>query len=198
MDTDAPAFEEIYAAFQPRIRRYLIHLVGEAEADDVAQEVFVKVHRALPDFRGEASLSTWLYRIATHAALDRLRAAPARETPEADLAEDGGQPGEVEWDDRDAWTGEKRPLPEQQVVRTEMNECLRGYVDRLPQDYRTVLVLSDVEGLRNQAIADILGLSLGAVKIRLHRARARLRAELLAHCDPSWAEENEYVPTFRG
>ncbi len=74
---------------------------------------------------------------------------------------------------------------------------MRGLVDKLPEDYRTVLVLSQVAGLRNKEIADVVGISLPAIKIRLHRARERLKAEILAHCDSDWAEQNDYVPDMR-
>jgi RNA polymerase sigma factor (sigma-70 family) len=101
-------FQTIHAEFRPRIQRYLARLVGESEAEDLTQEVFVKVHRALPSFRGEAQLSTWIYRIATNAALDRLR-SPAfkRCDPDGLLTtgdgEDAGAAvvGKVVWADQE-------------------------------------------------------------------------------------------------
>jgi RNA polymerase sigma-70 factor (ECF subfamily) len=72
---------------------------------------------------------------------------------------------------------------EREAIRNEMNECIREFVGKLPTDYRTVIVLSEIKDLKNQEVADILGLSLDAVKIRLHRARARLKAEFEAGCD---------------
>lgn len=167
--------------FQPKIRRYLIRLVGEAEADDLAQEVFVKVNSALAEFREEASLSTWIYRIATNAALDKRR-SPAFHRSEPEIEED------------DSGIGGKLPSAEQQIVRKQMDECLQEYIDRLPETQRTVFLLSELEGLKNKEIAAILGISLGAVKIRLHRAKERLKADLLAHCDAYWVEGNEFVP----
>jgi RNA polymerase sigma-70 factor (ECF subfamily) len=159
--------------------------------------VFVKVHQALAGFRGEASLSTWLYRIATNAGLDRLRGASGREMAQAGLSDEAVESGEAELDDREAWTGEKTPSLEQQLARTEMNRCIRDFVEQLPEHYRTVLVLSELEGLPNKEIAEVLGVSLATVKIRLHRAREKLKAELLAHCDTDWAEQNEFVPDLR-
>jgi RNA polymerase sigma-70 factor (ECF subfamily) len=78
-----------------------------------------------------------------------------------------------------------------------MNECIRDFVERLPDNYRTPLVLSELEGLKNGEIAEILGVSLDTVKIRLHRARAKLKRELMAHCDPAWVEDNEFLPDLR-
>jgi len=88
-------------------------------------------------------------------------------------------------DDRNAWTGEKTPLIESQIYRKEMNECILDFVMSLPESYRAVLVLSEFEGLRNNEIAKILGLSLDTVKIRLHRAREKLQEKLAANCDSS-------------
>ena len=86
MKADVPDFEQIYADFRPRIHRYLTSMVGELEAEDLAQEVFVKLSQALDTFRGEAKLSTWIYRIATNAALDRMRSPSFRRDVQADAA----------------------------------------------------------------------------------------------------------------
>src|SRR3972149_8037094 len=120
-------FEQIHAAFRARIHRYLLRMVGEYEAEDLTQEVFVKVSQALKTFRGEAQLSTWIYRIATNAALDRLRSPSFPRSDRKRLSEDSIEQGELEVDDRDIWTGEKKPSVEQQHVRKEMNECIRDF-----------------------------------------------------------------------
>jgi RNA polymerase sigma-70 factor (ECF subfamily) len=88
----------------------------------------------------------------------------------------------VELPDRNVWTGEAKPEVDQQLIRREMNSCIREYIEQLPEDYRAVLVLSEVECLKNREIAEILGVSLDTVKIRLHRARARLKESLGSHC----------------
>ena len=170
-------FQDIYTAYQPRILRYLARLVGEAEAEDLTQEVFVKVSRALPAFRGEAQLSTWLYRIATNTAIDKMRTASFRQEAQIDGLDETNEPEDV-----DLWSGEETPSLEQQVMRKEMYACFIDYVKRLPGDYRAVVVLSELEELPNSEIADILGLSVGMVKIRLHRGRSRLFQELKTHC----------------
>jgi len=170
-------FPQIYADFRPKILRYLERLVGAAEAEDLTQEVFIKVNQALPSFRGESQLSTWIYRIATNAAIDKTRAASFREDA------DQGELEELDEIEIPAgWTGEVPPSLEQQLMWKEMIECFANFVGRLPVNHRTVFVLSDLEGLANGEIASILGVSLETVKIRLHRGRARLFQELKAHC----------------
>lgn len=170
-------FQNIYDTYQPRILRYLARLVGEPEAEDLAQEVFVKISHGLTTFRGESKVSTWVYRIATNAAIDRIRNASFRQDAELGWLDDLNEP-----EDKDAWTGEEAPSLEQQLMQKEMYECFLDYVKRLPPNYRTVVVLSELEQMPNNEIAEILGLSLETVKIRLHRGRARLLRELKAHC----------------
>jgi RNA polymerase sigma-70 factor (ECF subfamily) len=187
-------FEQIYAEFHPKIHRYLIRMVGELEAEDLTQDVFVKLSQALKTFRGEAKLSTWIYRIATNAALDRLR-SPKFQVEEKVLTEARQiASGEAEIVDRNTWTGEQTPLVESQVYRKEMADCLQGYIHQLPGIYRTILVLSHMEELGNQEVADVLGLTLETVKIRLHRARDLLRRELAENCPLYWVVDNEFLP----
>ncbi len=182
-------FEQVHETFRPKIQRYLIRLVGEQEAEDLTQEVFVKVSRALVNFRGESQLSTWLYRIATNAALDRIDSPSYQRAIQAQLAQDAIGASEAELEDQDVWTGEKAPLLETTVMRQEMYECIWNRLEHLPANYRTVLVLSDMEGFTNSEVAEILGVSLDVVKIRLHRARARLRKDIETYCPPA-----EWVP----
>lgn len=175
-------FEKIHQIFRPKILRYLTRLVGENEAEDLAQEVFVKVNQGLKTFRGEAQLSTWIYRIATNAALDRLRSPSLQRTPHKGHRVVSVPEGEIIRQDKDAWTGERPPSVETSLIREEMNECIRNFVENLPANNRTIMVLSELEGLKDSEIAEIVGVSLNTVKIRLHRARAKLRRELEAHC----------------
>lgn len=182
-------FPRIYEAFQPKILRYLTRLVGDAEAEDLTQEVLIKVNEALPGFRGESQLSTWIYRIATNAALDRLRSPSFKGVKLFSLSEDKTGGDQAVGDDRAVLAREKKPLVEKQLVREEMNECIRGHIEKLPEDYRAVLVLSEYEGLKNNEIAKILGVTLDTVKIRLHRARAKLKVVLETNCEIDWIEE---------
>ena len=175
MSTPEPDFPAVYTAFHPKILRYVTRLVGEAE--DVTQEVFVKVSQALGSFRGEAQLSTWIYRIATNAAIDKTRSPSFRQGAEQRELEDLDEAGSA-----DAFTGEAPASLEQLRMHQEMIECFISFLDRLPLDYRTVFALADLEELSNAEIANVLGVSVETVKMRLHRGRARLIQELKAHC----------------
>jgi len=191
-------FHEIHDTFRPKILRYLTNLVGRPDAEDLTQEVFVKVNQALKTFRGESQLSTWIYRIATNVALDKLRSPSFRQTGGKSLSGDSIGESEIEIMDKNPWTGENTPSIETSVVRKEMNQCIRGVVEKLPESYRTVVVLSELEGFRDDEIAEILGVSLNTAKIRLHRARARLKKDLEAHCNFYRDERNEFACDLKG
>ncbi len=186
-------FPSIYKTFHPKIVRYLAHMVGWRDAEDLTQEVFEKVNQALKTFRGESQVSTWIYRIATNSALDKLRSPSFRQTGRKSLSGESNEEGETEITDQNAWTGENTPSVETSVIRNEMNGCIRGVVEKLPESYRTVVVLSDLEGFRDDEIAEILGVSIHTAKIRLHRARTRLKKDLEAHCNFYRDERNEFA-----
>jgi RNA polymerase sigma-70 factor, ECF subfamily len=186
-------FQSIYDTFRPKILRYLTQLVGEDEAEDLTQTVMVKVSQGLLNFRGDCSLSTWIYRIATNTALDKLR-SPAMKLTARQL-----HLTEVQWE-RGGHSGEgnialeeQAPSAQATVIRKEMTECLREFIDHLPETYKTVMVLSELQGFKNSEIAEILGISLNTVKIRLHRARDRLRKELETGCNFYRDDRNEFA-----
>jgi RNA polymerase sigma-70 factor, ECF subfamily len=159
--------------------------------------LYFVLYRSLANFRGESKLSTWLYRIATNAALDRLRKPVYQRIVKKGLWNTRAEDVDAEIEDRNAWTGERIPLLEEQVFRKEMNECIQEFIVKLPKSYRAILVLSEFEDLRNKEIAEILTVSLETVKIRLHRARERLKKELGDNCDSYWIENNEFVPELK-
>ncbi len=191
MNDNELEFQKIHDSFRPKIVRYLTRLVGEHEAEDLTQEVFVRVSQALKTFRGESQLSTWIYRIATNAAFDRLRSPSFQRIVHNRLSNDSNAEGGMEIEDKDSWTGEKPPSAETSLIRKEMNQCIRNFIENLPADYRTVVVLSELEGLQNNEIAEILEVTLDTVKIRLHRARAKLKRELETHCSFYRDERNQ-------
>ncbi|MGD8645390.1 MAG: RNA polymerase sigma factor [Desulfobacterales bacterium] len=172
-----PEFDKIYQEYQPRIRPYLSRILGGQAAEDIAQDVFAKVSRRLDSFKGKSSFSTWIHRINTNTALDKLRSSSFNRSSEYTPLEDNATT-----EDRSAWTGQAEPTVGQELIRKELGDCMREFVDRLPPDYRTVLILSELEGFKNREIADILEIFLENVKIRLHRARARLKNELDVGC----------------
>lgn len=187
-------FPAIHRAFRAKILRYLTRLVGEREAEDLTQEVFIKVAAGLNAFRGESQMATWLYRIATNTALDRLRSPSFQRVNQQGLS---GEPSGKGEGHEEARTPENTPSVEQDLIRKEMNKCIRGFVENLPPGYRAVMVLSELEGLKNKEIAEILGVGLDTVKIRLHRARARLKRELESHCEFYRDEQGELACDLR-
>jgi RNA polymerase sigma-70 factor (ECF subfamily) len=167
--------EQVQREYGPRIYQLARRLVGnDADAEDVAQEVLLQVVKKLDSFRGEAAFPTWLYRVTANAALAHRRKRAVREEH---LVRD---PLESLLDANQR-TRPLRPwsiTAEQQAIDRETREQIESAIDAIPEGYREVLVLSDVEGLSNSEIGDVLGLSLSAVKSRLHRARLMLRNRL--------------------
>ena len=180
-------FQQIYTTFKPKILGYLSRLAGQEEAEDLCQETFLKVEKGLSEFRGEAQLSTWVYRIASHVFHDHLRSRSFKQ-------QHCEQPPDLDdnlLEDRAPLSQEPKPQVDQQVIRAEMNSCIRGYIDQLPERYREVLLLSEEEGFKNREIAEILQISIDNVKVRLHRARAQLKETLQDHCDFYLDERSE-------
>ncbi len=181
-------FSDIYQDYYKKILRYLVKLIGNSDAEDVCQDVFVKVNKALEGFRKESKFSTWIYRIATNTALDYLRSRTRK--PQLDGKSVDDEEGLIQLSENQSLSSQKKPATDQQLIRDEMSDCVKGHVEDLPQDYRVVLVLSEVDELKNQEIADILGITLDNVKIRLHRAKAKLKDKLVKSCDFYHNEEN--------
>jgi len=184
---DEREFQNIYALFNEKIHRYLARMINETEAEDLTQEVFVKISRGLKDFEKKSSLTTWIYQIATNTALDRLRALSLqKEASDIQRENEEGEVGDTYLQAKD-----HKPSLEATLIKREMNDCIRSIVEGLQENYRTVLVLSDFEELTNAEITDILGISLDTVKIRLHRVRTRLRKQLKVQCTFYRDERNE-------
>lgn len=171
-------FKEIYQNFYAPILRYLTRVAGSHEAEDLTQEVFLKINQSLDSYRGDAKLSTWVYRIATNTAIDRMRRNQSGDRVNKELANETAMQSQVIDLNR-------------QVIRNEMNDCIRLVVNDLPEQYRMVLILKEFEGFKNSEIANILAVSLDTVKIRLHRARARLKREMDCRCTLYLDERNE-------
>ncbi len=163
-------------------------MVGEFEAEDLTQDVFCKVNNALPKFRGDSSVSTWIFKIATNLALDKLR---SRKT---DLTlKNAIKLGAV---NNNRYLEYINPV-DRDFVKQEMNDCIHEYVSNLPLNYRTVIILSDFEGWKNQEIADLLNISLANTKIRLHRGRALLKKAFQENCHLFKNEKDEYECDFK-
>ena len=177
LNSNSLDFENIYADFQPKILRYLSHLTGDREAEDLTQEVFVKASRALETFRGDSQLSTWLYRIATNTAIDKIQSSSFRQNARESTLDES-----CDAQTKDIWSGEESPAIEQILLQKDRFHCFSSFVQKLPLNYRMVVMLSEMEEMTCKEIAEILGVSQAAVKIRLHRGRARLLQELKANC----------------
>jgi RNA polymerase sigma-70 factor (ECF subfamily) len=178
-------FAAVYQEYQPKIERYLSHFSGEAEAADLTQTVFLKVSRSLDGFRGESSFSTWIYRIATNTAHDHAALSLTKQQGAEQSFDDDGSVDDLP----DAGF----PGTDREYIRREMSACIRGVVDQLPENYRTVLLLGEFEELSNAEIAQILDISLDTVKIRLHRGRTALRKAMEGQCSFYHDERSELM-----
>lgn len=162
---DSKAFEELVITYQHRVFGVALRMLGNrAEAEEVAQEVFLRVHRAVAKFRGDAKLSTWLYAIASRLCLNRLGAGERR------LARHG--------DEMLTRLANPEPHAAAELERGEIEGALHRAIAELPEDRRIVVVLRDLEGLSYEEIAAALELELGTVRSRLHRARMDLKDKL--------------------
>jgi RNA polymerase sigma-70 factor (ECF subfamily) len=170
---DDRAFDELVERYGPRLFAAARRLLrSDDEARDAVQDALLSVFRGLAAFNGTARLSTWLHRIAINAALMRIRGRKRRAEQSIDdllprFEEDGT------WSD----TGQGGTLSSHDLLeRRETRALVRACIDRLPDTYRTVLLMRDIEDLDTEEVADLLGVTPNAVKIRLHRARQALRS----------------------
>jgi RNA polymerase sigma-70 factor (ECF subfamily) len=167
------AFEELVNRYEKKIYRLGLNITGNPEdAEDVLQESFLKAFEHLPEFRQDSRFYTWLVRIAVNEGLMKLRKRRGDKT--VPLGEVENEDGEVMPRDYADW----KPNPEQLLAQSELEEILRDAASTLPPAFRSVFFLRDVEGLSTEETAQLLNLSVGAVKARLFRARMRLRDEL--------------------
>ncbi len=176
---DPRAFETLVRRHGPRMRAAIVRLAGsEADVDDALQDAFVSVFRAIGGFESRSRLSTWLHRIAVNAALMRLRAR--RGEPVVDLDEllpSFSRHGAFRAPPA-GWV----ESPEDAVARDELRVAVRAAIAGLPDNHRIPLVLRDIEELEHSEIAEALGCTVNAAKIRVHRARQALKARLEHSC----------------
>jgi RNA polymerase sigma-70 factor (ECF subfamily) len=183
IDSDFTAIVEQHGG---AIRRYVQSVVGDrADAEDLTQETFLKAYRGLPSLRDEDRLTAWLYRIATHVCYDHLRRF--QRARQRGFETSPAESTEAEPVDEDT------PRLDLVMEQHEMSACVRDYLDGLVDGYRAVILLHDVQGLTTREIAGFLGCSPGAVKVRLHRARLKLKAALAEACDFSRDERGVLV-----
>jgi RNA polymerase sigma-70 factor, ECF subfamily len=173
-----PDFAQVYEAYHGKVVSYASKLLGRDDAEDVSQEVFVRISRSLGTLSDASKLTSWVYAITLNTVRDAARkraAVPELVSVDAGIADDGEAPIARIRD-----TGSR--TPEEDAIRNEMVACYLDYVRQLPANYYEVYVLSEFEHLSAEDIAHRLSESVGAVKIRLHRARALLNDELRRNC----------------
>lgn len=161
---DREAFTEIYLRFEEMVYNLAQKLVGEDDADDLTQEIFLRVFRHVAGFRGGSSLKTWIYRVALNCCRSRRRLRSVqvfgRETAALEAVPD------------------ERRGPEQRAAAAEAGRRLERALHRVSGTYREAVVLRDIEGLTYQEIADVLGVRIGTVRSRIARGRESLRRRL--------------------
>jgi RNA polymerase sigma-70 factor (ECF subfamily) len=176
--------ERVFREYAPRVYHLARRMLGnESDAEDVTQEVFLQVVRKLNTFRGESSFPTWLHRVTVNAALAYRQKRAGREERRV--------PDPLELFDADGRHGAQvkrwSVRPEQTVLAKEQHRVIENAIAHLPEQFRHVYVLADVEQMPNAEIAGVLHLSVSAVKSRLHRARLMMREYLAPHFEETYA-----------
>jgi RNA polymerase sigma-70 factor, ECF subfamily len=175
--------ELVYREYAPRIFNIARRMLGnDADAEDVMQEVLLQVIRKLDTFRGESQIGTWLHRVTVNAALAHRQKRANRLKHEVGEAND-----ELERATPANPMNHWNMSPDELVLAAEQQELIEKAIETLPEPFRDVYVLADVEGVPNSEIADMLKMSIPAVKSRLHRARLRMRDALAPHFEGGMA-----------
>jgi len=169
---DSTAVTELASTYGPRIHQLAFrYLKNWEDAEEVTQDVLMKVHRKIDAFRGDSALSSWIYRITFNTAMSRLRNGRFSRPHEVSQPADAGERGEMEPAD---WSS----LADDQVMRAEMRNRLIGALTHLPQVYRVPVILRDIQGLSTEEASAILHVKPQTLKSRLHRGRLILRQHL--------------------
>ncbi len=183
---DERAFNALVARFQDRVYNLIRRLLGNPEeARDVTQEVFVSVFEKVDSYRGDSSIATWIYRIATNHAKNRIKYLSRRKDRQKESLEAMLVPP------TSSRLSASVPRPDQVYTRETVSRLVDAALGQLDEEQRIVLVLRDVEGQSYEDIAAITGLQLGTVKSRLHRGRQRLKEALAPYIDPTDFGEDE-------
>ncbi len=162
---DKRAFDLLVLKYQHKILALVTRFVHDShEAQDVAQEAFIKAYRALPNFRGDSAFYTWLYRIAINTAKNYL-VARGRRPPDSDIAAE-----DAEYHDGDSALKDLHS-PERELLRDEIEQVVKRTLQQLPDDLRTALTLREFEGLSYEDIASVMDCPVGTVRSRIFRAR---------------------------
>lgn len=176
---DPGAFDALVVLYSDRVFGVAFRMLGDrAEAEDLAQDVFVTLHRALGSFRGESKLSTWIFRITRNRCLNRMKFLRRRHVGlHADIDDPAYSYACADVETKASGGRD----PHKKLANDELSALLQAYLLELPEEQRVLVVLRDLEDLSYEEIVDITGLPIGTVKSRLHRARAALAKMLQPH-----------------
>ena len=178
---DTRAFQELVRQLKGRVYATAYRMMGSREdAEDQAQEVFIKVYRGIQDLDDPATVTSWIYRLTVNTCLDELR--KRGRSPNATTA----APSSAERDEERQVADPNVAMPEEVVLRRELRDCLEDVLQRLDPVEREVLVLRDVEDRPYQEIAETLAIGLGATKMRIHRARLAFQQLFERLCPELW------------
>lgn len=170
-----PGFEKLVKTYERRVYRVAFRFLNdETDALDVAQEVFIRIHRSLPDFRGDSSLSTWIYAITANLSRNALRSRKNR--AKVQVLAPGDEEGQTPFWERIA--DSRGGMAYRQAESRDLNSAIQSALKDLPPDYREAVILRDLENLDYQEIAKVLKTGVGTVKSRIARGRAILREKL--------------------
>ena len=181
------SFGELITRYETKVFNLAMRLTrSEDDAEEILQDVFVTLYRKLASFEGKSAFSSWLYRITANASFMKLRKRKSR----AMVSLEDFQPYS-----RMAQTMDHdyRSRTDSRVMSYELRENLEQAIEKLPEDYRAVFLLRDVDGLSNKEVADIMGISIPAVKSRLHRSRMMLRRRLRKIYDQVREDKNDFL-----
>lgn len=175
---DEAAFNELIRLYQARIFRLVLRMLGDrAEAEDLAQEVFITVFKSIDGFRGDSKLSTWLYRVATNHCKNRIKYLDRRARGKKKEFDEIAEHGALESATMNPSAHIARP--DQMLEALQKEKILQAAISALDEDHRELIVLRDIEHMSYEQIQEITGLAEGTVKSRLHRARHALRNKVL-------------------
>ncbi len=181
---DETAFNELVRAYEKRVFRLVLRMLGgdRAEAEDVAQDVFIQVFKSIDSFRGESKLSTWMFRVATNHCKNRIKYLDRRARGKKGELDELSEHGALESASMSSSAIVARP--DQQAEANQIEAIVRAAIAELDEDQRELVILRDVENLSYEEIQQITGLPEGTVKSRLHRARLQLAKAVQRASEP--------------
>ncbi|MCC6995260.1 MAG: sigma-70 family RNA polymerase sigma factor [Deltaproteobacteria bacterium] len=176
-ERDERAFRQLVDEHQNRVFGLLVRMIGNAsEAEDLMQEVFIQVFKAIDQFRGDAKLSTWLYRIAANTCKNRMKYLNRRSYSKTDALDPTTEGAEVEAGGQPL--AARVPTPDRMLEGQQLDAIVQEAIATLDEDHKLLVVLRDMQDLSYEEICEVTGLNEGTVKSRLHRARMALKEKL--------------------